>query len=387
MKRWRKFFAGALVFCLLVINNSLAGAAELTGAPGVTAQAYVLVEASTGRVIAEKNADVQHYPASMTKMMTAILSLERLAPDAQITIGQDAASTEDSALNFAAGDVFQRDQLTWGMLLVSDNGAAVALADKIGGNVPEFAKLMNAKAAELGMTNTHFANPNGLTDPQHYSTARDMMKLARYAMENPSFRHFVGTKKAQIQWLQPADKTIMAENTNELLGVYPGTVGIKTGWTMAAGGCLAAEAKQNGVDLLVVLMQTPTMEDRFTDAAALLDYGFANVQIAHGATVADTTQKVWVKGGKNARVKVRAVSDIDYPLLHGEDSSHYTLTYDVPRVIDAAQTGEGQVVGHAIIKYDGEQVGAVDMVADPVEPGFSLGSWFVGVFSGIFAHL
>lgn len=383
----KKFFAGLVVACLCIINVTTVSAEELTNAPAVTAQAYVLVEASTGRVIAEKDADAQHYPASMTKMMTAILSLENLAPDAQITIGEDAATTEDSALNFAAGDVFQRDELVGGMLLVSDNGAAVALADKIGGNVPQFANLMNAKAQEIGMTNTHFANPNGLTNPEHYSTARDMMKLARYAMENPTFRYMVGTKKKQVNWLSPAGKTIFAENTNELLGVYPGMKGIKTGWTMASGGCLAAEAQQNGVDLLVVLMQTPTMEDRFTDAKALLDYGFANVQLAKGATVADTAQKVWVKHGKSARTTVKAVSDINYPLLNGEDASHYSLSYEVNKVIDASQTVNGEVVGHVIVKYDGQQVGSVDMVAEPVEQGFSVGSWLVGLFSGILQHL
>lgn len=383
----KKFLTGILLLCLCVINLPAGHAEELAQVPAVTAQAYIVVEASTGRVLAEKDADAQHYPASMTKMMTAILSLEHLSPDDTIAIGQDAATTEDSALNFAAGDVFQRDQLVGGMLLVSDNGAAVALADRLGGGIPQFADMMNDKASELGMTNTHFANPNGLTNPQHYSTARDMMKLARYAMENPTFRHMVGTKKAQVHWLQPANKVIMAENTNELLGVYPGMKGIKTGWTMASGGCLAAEAKQNGVDLLVVLMQTPTMEDRFTDAKALLDYGFANVQLVKGATAADTTQTVWVTHGKKARTQVKAVNDINYPLLNGEDASHYTLSYEVPKVIDAAQTAEGEVVGKAIVKYDGEPVGSVDMVAEPVEQGFSVGSCLVNLFSGILKHI
>lgn len=366
-----------MLLCLSIIQFS--GTAIADG-PAVQAQSYILVEASTGRVILEKDADVTKYPASMTKMMTAVLALEQLRPDAQVAILADAANTEDCPLGIVKGDIFTRDEIVGGMLMVSDNGAAVALADGIDGSVPAFAKRMNARAKELGMEHTHFDNPNGLTVPTHYSTARDMMKLARYAMENDTFRKMVARKNAVVHWTHPAGKTFRVETTNELLGSYPGAVGIKTGWTGESGGCLAAEAKRNGADLLVILMASPTPAGRFTDARVLLDYGFSQVKMADGPKAEETKRTVWVKDGKVCRTEVKAAHDIRYPLIHGEDVSHYSLVYDVPQVISAKDIQNG-VAGHIIIQYDGQPVGSVDMKTEPVEPGFSIASCLVGAAS------
>lgn len=377
MKRVKKWLAGSLFLCLSMIQFSGTAAAD---GPAVSAQSYILVEASTGRVILEKDADVIKYPASMTKMMTAVLALEQLRPDGQVAIRTDAANTEDCPLGIIKGDVFTRDEIVGGMLMVSDNGAAVALADSIDGSVPVFAKRMNARAKELGMEHTHFDNPNGLTVPTHYSTARDMMKLARYAMENETFRKMVARKNGVVHWTNPARKTFRVNNTNELLGSYPGAVGIKTGWTGESGGCLAAEAKRNGADLLVILMASPTPEGRFTDARALLDYGFSQVKMADGPKAEETKRTVWVKDGKSCRTEVKATHDIRYPLIHGEDVSHYSIAYDVPQVISAKDMQNG-VAGHIIIQYDGQPVGSVDMKTEPVEPGFSVSSWLVGAAS------
>lgn len=377
MKRIKKWLAGSLLFCLSIIQISGTAAAD---GPAVSAQSYILVEASTGRVILEKDADVIKYPASMTKMMTAVLALEQLRPDAQISILTDAANTEDCPLGIVKGDAFMRDEIVGGMLMVSDNGAAVALADRIDGSVPAFAKRMNARAKELGMEHTYFDNPNGLTVPTHYSTARDMMKLARYAMENETFCKMVARKNGVVHWTHPTGKTLRVKNTNELLGSYSGAVGIKTGWTSEAGGCLAAEAKRNGADLLVILMASPTPAGRFTDARALLDYGFSQVKMADGPKAEETKHTVWVKDGTSCRTEVKAAHDIHYPLIHGEDVSHYSLSYDVPKVISAKDIQNG-VAGHIIIQYDGQPVGSVDMKTEPIEAGFSVSSWLVGAAS------
>lgn len=380
MESIKQWLAGSMCFCLLsIISFSGTAAAE---SPAVLAQSYILVEASTGRVILEKDADVLKYPASMTKMMTAVLALEKLQPETQISILDDAANTEDCPLGFSQGDVFTRDELVGGMLLVSDNGAAVALADRVDGSVPAFAKRMNERAAVLGMKHTHFENPNGLTVPTHYSTARDMMILARYAMENKMFRNMVARKTADVHWLSPAGKHLRAENTNALLGSYPGAIGVKTGWTGESGGCLAAEAERDGTDLLVVLMASPTEGGRFTDARTLLDYGFSHVKTAEGPKADETKHTIWVKDGTTCRTEVKAVQDIRYPLIHGEDASHYSLTYDLPKVISAKETQAG-IVGHIIVNYDGQPVGRVDMKAEPIEPGFSVTSWLVGTITSL----
>ena len=230
-----------LFLFLFFLPLPAAHAAE--GEPVITADSAILIDGSTGRVIWAKNPDEQRYPASMTKMMTCLLALQSLRMHELVPISANAAGTEDTPLGIMAGEALEADELINGMMLESDNGAAVALAEKISGSVPAFTDRMNAKAAEIGMKHTHFHNPNGLTDPEHYSTARDMAMLARYAMEQPNFRAIVNQPKRVIRWEVPKAKFLVATNTNELLTSYAGMTGIKTGWTQAAGGCLAASAR------------------------------------------------------------------------------------------------------------------------------------------------
>lgn len=372
---------GTMLLAVCLSLSSMTSVRAATAEPDIQAQAAILIDADTGRVLWSKNGEERHYPASMTKMMTCLLGIQLLPPDAKITISQAAASTEDLPLHIARGDVLTSEELMRGMMMVSDNGAAVAIAEHIDGSAAVFAERMNEKAQELGMVNTHFANPNGLTDPNHYSTPHDMARLAQYAMKNPVFRDFVRQKERRVTWIAPAGKTLLAENTNELLGRYEGITGIKTGWTSAAGGCLAASAERQGVHLIAVLMKAPSEDARFPEMRAILDYGFANVTLAKGPTAKEASRHVWVKDGTQARTVVRPATDIEYPLLPGEEASHVKVNYDVPKVIDAPLTA-GTKVGSAILTYDGEEIGRVDMVAEAVPEGFSIGSWLVGLLEG-----
>lgn len=381
MMIFRGLLTGILTICLLMIQSSVLWAQGSEDEPQITAKAAILIEASTGRVIWEKNADEQHYPASTTKIMTAMLGLENIGARTEVFISPDAAETEDCPLEIRAGDRLTAEELITGMLMVSDNGAAVAVAEQVDGNVGDFADRMNAKAKELGMDHTHFANPNGLTNPEHYSTPRDIAKLAQYAMTHKKFREIVRQKNRNISWAFPK-KYLPVENTNELLEKYEGMNGIKTGWTQAAGGCLAASARRNGVELIVVLMQTPTPEDRFTDAKKILDYGFDKVTMVKGISRERVTRKIWIKDGRVPSVEAHLVTDIRYPLISGESAEHYTVTYDVPKVL-AAPLKEGGIVGKAVIRYDGEPVGSVNLAASRVEKGFNFASWLVGIFEGI----
>ncbi len=372
-----------MIFLLVFIPNAsvLADDTEAFDLK-LTAQSAILIEASTGRVIWEKDADVRHYPASMTKMMTGILALEKLPPKADVVISPNAAATEDCPLEIVAGECLSADNIITGMLMESDNGAAVAIAEAVDGSVSQFVQRMNERAQAIGMSNTHFVNPNGLTEANHYSTARDMAKLARFAMNNKKFREIVSTKKQVIHWEVPARQQKLAENTNKLLANYNGMNGIKTGWTEAAGGCLAASARRNGVELIAIVMQTPGPDDRFADASKLLDYGFKQVKMVKGIAKDRVSRKLWVRGGTSASVMAHPAEDINYPLINGEDPKHYTLSYDVPKVI-AAPLKDGETVGRIIIKYDNKEVGSVPMISEKVEAGFSIGSWLVGVFAGL----
>lgn len=384
MRILRKIAVICLCLMLVLTQGMLAEAQEDIK---LSADAAILIEASTGRVIWEKNADERRYPASMTKMMTGLLALENLSPDTEVLISARAAGTEDVPMDLEAGELLPADDLINGMLMLSDNGAAVALAEQIGGSVYSFAEMMNAKAEKLGMEDTHFVNPNGLTAEGHYSTARDMAKLARHVMQVEKFREIVLQQKRLLRWSVPKNRMMMAESTNELLGKYEGMTGIKTGWTQAAGGCLAASAKRGGVELIAVVMHAETPKDRFTDAEKLLDYGFQHTRLVRGVNKDRFRGKAWVKNGREARVELQLADDINYPLIDGEDKSRYKVVYESQPVLEAP-VKKGEPVGRAKILYQGQQVGEVDILADGnVGAGGSLLSWLVGVFEPLFMKI
>ena len=176
------------------------------------------------------------------------------------------------------------------MMMISDNGAATAVGEAVGGDEATFAAMMNEKAQAIGAVNTHFVNMNGMPDANHYSTARDMAKIAAYAMHNDAFRQIVGTKAKNIYYIAPQGHKTYCRNTNELLESYPGCTGIKTGWTSAARGCLSAAAKRGDKELIAVVMHSDDDETRFSEAAALLDYGFEQEEeAAKAAADSETT--------------------------------------------------------------------------------------------------
>lgn len=238
----------------------------------MTADAAILMDARTGEVLYEKNADKREYPASMTKMMTCILSVESGRSDLAVTITPFAADVETTRVR--AGEQARLKDLTRQMMLISDNGAALAIAETLGGSESQFAAMMNAKARAIGAFHTHFVNPNGMPDANHYSTAHDIALIAAYGLRNPEFRKIVGTKASTIYYLQPVGYKTYCENTNALLYDYPGCTGLKTGWTRAARGCLAASAMRGGTELIAVVMHSRDENTRASEAAALLDYGF-----------------------------------------------------------------------------------------------------------------
>ena len=366
----------AVIISVSIIFGGNAAAAPKE--PKISADSAIVIEATTGRVIYEKNADVVRPPASMTKMMTCILGLENLAPNEEVRISQAAQDTAYPELDLMAGDVLSANELMMGMMLVSDNGAAVALAQAVAGSVPAFAKMMNDKAWEIGCTSTNFVNPNGLPASNHYSTARDMAKIAAYCMENWDFRDIVSTKRETIHWMTPVDVTVKVENSNKLLGSYKGANGIKTGWTNAAGGCLAASALRGEIELIVIVMHSEDVDTRFDDARKLLDYGFARVSQIYGINVDSASQNVFVKNGTQATIEVGPEGNLTFPLLDDEYAGRLSVDYEIPRVLEAG-IKTGDAVGRAILKYEGREVASVPIVArESVDKGSSVASKIVG---------
>ncbi len=368
--RWVRLVA------LLVLATFLAAGtafAALPAPPQISAEAAILVEASTGRVIYEKNADRLMYPASMTKMMTCLLALEQWKDlSAPVTIGSEAAATEGT--DFLQGDMLSMRELLMALMMESDNGAAVAVAEAMTptGSVVDFSASMTQKAWMLGAKQTRFANPNGLPDMRHVSTARDMMKIARYAWTNKEFRRIVDAREHTLSW-NNADgrQQRKMENTNELLYSYPGMSGIKTGWTRAAGGCLAGAATRNGVTLISIVMNSPDTDDRFRDTAKLMDYGFPLVRLVKGPVKEKIERSLWVHDGSTYKVTAHPREDVKFLLFDGDDQKKFKIDFDMPRFLRASIKG-GDKVGDLVITYDGKEVGRIDMIADAaIQKGFS----------------
>lgn len=241
-------------------------------APQISADAAVVIDLDSDETLFEKNADKKEYPASLTKMMTALLTIEKGNLWRTVEISKTAACEEYTSLS--GGEWMSVESLLTLMLLESDNGAATAAGEYVSGSLPAFVSAMNEKAKELSLAGTHFANANVLPSPDHYSTANDLAHIAKEALHQKPFRQLVSAKQKQVRFIRP-QSTILAVNTNKLLFTYPGAKGIKTGWTQSAGGCLAALAEREGHTLLVIVLHSDTPATRFTEAAALLDYGFA----------------------------------------------------------------------------------------------------------------
>ena len=395
MLTMKKFALLILAAVLFVISTVHAAEEIVLPPPQITADSAILVEVSTGRVLYEKNADVVRPPASLTKMMTCIIGLERLTPDSEIVASQTAANAEYSTLQLQRGDIVNSYDLLTGMMLVSDNGGAIAVAENVAGSVPAFSTLMNEKAREIGCTNTNFANPNGLPNVNNYSTARDLSKIAMYCMQNSKFREIVATQKMMLYWISPVGKKELCENTNELLykdekspihlQYNPAEItGIKTGYTNAAGGCLAASAKRGDVELIAIVLHSSTMDSRFDDAIRMLDYGFANVKMTRQVRKDRVEKMAFVRGGTSATVRVGLSDDLTFPLLANEDPKNLSVTYELPKFVDAG-IERGQVLGKAILKYKGEPVVTVPMVArESVAEGFSIWSTIIALTEPFF---
>lgn len=331
--------------------------------PNITADYAILIEAATGRVIYEKNADEKAYPASTTKMLTCVLAIEKGDLDKTLSVSQRAAWTEDPYVGFQQGDMLKERDLLKALMMVSDNSSAVVLAEGIGGSVEGFAKMMNDKAKEIGLTNSHFVTPNGLPDDDHYSTARDMAKIAAYGWHNEKFREFSGTEMDTIEWVSPVNKRMVVKNSNKLLGTMPGVNGIKTGWTNAAGGCLAASAKRDGVQLIAVVLHSDDVNTRFTEAGKILEYGFSKVKKMKSMDKSRTERTVLVSHGEGFKVTAHPQEDVKFPLLQGDSEKDYTIKISGSGVVEAP-IEKGQRVGQATVYYKGKKLNSIPMVAD-----------------------
>lgn len=242
--------------------------------PTIDAASAILIDATTGDVIWEKNPDERRPIASTTKIMTAILAIESDRLEDSVTVTSNVVAAGRWGIKLILNEQVKQQGLLYALMLNSANDSAVAIAEKIGGTLDNFISMMNLKAINLGATNTHYTNPHGLPDGNPYSTARDLAKITRYAIKNKTFVDLVSTKKTSV-YRSGATKPTVVENRNKLLWTYKGAIGVKTGHTNSAGFCLVSAAKRDRVSLIAVVLGGKAPDTIFTNSAALLDYGFS----------------------------------------------------------------------------------------------------------------
>lgn len=379
-----RFFAVILSLALTAVL--LCPVAAALEQPELSAGAALLMDAKYDQVLYEKNADQRMVPASITKVMTAMLVLDavdegRLRMDQVITASStfsNGLSIYGSTQNIKTGEQLSVQDLLYCLLVPSANEAANILAEAVDGDVATFVERMNAKAAELGCTNTQFVNPHGLHHPDHYSTARDLYRIARKAMEHETFRSIVATTRYEVPATNMHEARVFY-NTNALLVtwyyldsyVYEKAIGIKTGTTDEGGYCLLSAAQDEEQYLICVVLDAPMVplangrNDRrhFSESRQLFDWGFNNFSRRQIVDTATPIAQVDVTLSATDHVLVRPAAQLERTLPNDMDLSKVTQTVRLDSDTVAAPVEEGQVLGRLVLAYEGEELGTVDLVS------------------------
>lgn len=365
-----------IVLCFCIIIGCCVGVfAESAKGPDIRSTSAILLHEESGRIFYEKNADAKAYPASTTKIMTALLAVENLDPQTILTASETAIDIDRDGSNIGLlnGEQMTVEQYLYALLVASANDAANVLAEAVAGDISSFVEKMNARAAELGMSGTHFVNAHGYHDENHYTTARDLSKLAVAVMEHDLLRQIVGTGMYEIPPTNKYTEPRIMANNNSLVNtyrdhryVYEGAAGIKTGHTSDAGSCLVSYAKRNGVGLFCVTLNAPVEYEgnySFLDSIALFNHGFNNYSLK---TISDINEIVsvrevkWAKGDEQVVLSAKDPLEILLPKQY--DSEKLTKEVYAEENIKAP-VKQGDILGRLVYSYDGEKVGSVDLVA------------------------
>lgn len=324
--------------------------------PEIQGKAAILIDEGSGRVLYQKNADRPMSPASLTKIMTALLVVEDNQIDRKVRISKRAAETGESSIWLEAGETLSRRELLYALMLNSANDAAVALAESVSGTQEKFVQKMNIRARQLGLKNTHFCNPHGLEAPGHYTTAFDLAFLTRQAMANPLFQRVVATREMVIPWTgHPWNRLLF--NKNRLLYRYSGAIGVKTGYTKKAGNCLVGAAQRGPLKLIAVVLNSSQV---YEDTKKLLDYAFARYQ-GSAIKLDEKLLKVSVIGGRSQAVLLKPERDI---VVAVTPSERKLLSYKIslPGSV-RAPVKRGAVLGSTRIFLKGKEIGSINLIA------------------------
>ena len=379
----KKIFYSILIFLLILLNFSTVcaddvdnevdfedtievTASNVSELPKTNSRRYIVYDRISKSMIIGKNEDVKSAMASTTKIMTTIVILEKADLNEKVTVSAKAGGTGGSRLGLKRGDKASVRDLLYGLMLRSGNDAAVALAEHVGGSVKGFAELMNEKAIELGLTNTHFVTPHGLDDANHYTTALELAKLTDYAMNNETFAKIVGTKSTTI-YINNQSRQI--NNTNELLGVLNGVVGVKTGFTNNAGRCLVTETKRNNIDIITIVLGADTKKDRTKDSVNLIEYTFSKYKMYNLEEQIIEEFNKWkninekriliIKGKQsNPKLALGAIEKAIIPICDNDK-----IEYSINALTEAkAPVEQWNVMGTLTVKLNGKILENIDIV-------------------------
>lgn len=377
MKRVICFF-----ICVCFMMHSVAVFAEGNTDLGLNAKSAILMEESTGNILYESNPDERLPIASVTKVMTMLLIMEavdsgKISLDDMVTVSENAMSYGGSTMFLETGEQLTVNDMLKGIAVASANDGCVAMAEHLAGSESAFVDMMNKRAKELGMENTHFMNTNGLDEDDHYSSARDVAIMSRELMKHETIFNYTSI------WMDTLrGGKFQLANTNKLIRFYDGANGLKTGSTSKALCCLSAAAKRNDMQLIAVVLGAPTSAERFASAKSLLDYGFANYAVNTQITAGDEVQKITVEKGVDKEVGVVAGDSCSTLVKKGQEDN-ITKEIKIDETI-TAPIEAGQKIGTMTISRDGEVIADIDLNASSAVEKKGIGLIIKDFFATIF---
>lgn len=368
----KKYFKITLcyVICFIFLFQAPFTAAEAFAAPALEAPSYILMEASTGQIICEKDADLRRSPASITKIMTLLVIFDHLGTgrirlDSEVMTSAYAKSMGGSQVFLEEGEIQTLETIIKCIAVASGNDASVAAAEFIAGSEEEFVALMNKRAEDLGLANTHFEDCCGLTESDnHYTTAKDVAVMSRELITKyPQVLDYTKIWMEDITHeTRQGSSNFTLSSTNKLLKMYEWTTGLKTGSTSKALYCLSATASRNNIDLIGVVMGSPSNKTRFQDAMALLDYGYS-VSALYEDPNKEKLPSLPVKGGVLDETALIYKEPFRYLDIKGSDLSGIQKTISLPEFVEAP-IKRGDAVGEAVYTMDGQRIGSVSILSD-----------------------
>lgn len=344
--------------------------AKAFAAPAIEAPSYILMEASTGQIICEQNAEERRSPASITKIMTLLVIFDhigtgRVRLDSEVMTSAYAKSMGGSQVFLEEGEVQSLETIIKCIAVASGNDASVAAAEFIAGSEEEFVKLMNQRAEDMGLTDTHFVDCCGLSDSdEHYTSARDVAIMSRELITKyPQVFDYTKIWMEDIVHTTPqGTSNFTLSSTNKLLKMYEWTTGLKTGSTSKALYCLSATASKDNIDMIAVIMGSPSNKTRFQDAMALLNYGYS-VSALYEDPNEETLPAIPVKGGVREEAALIYKEPFRYLDIAGSDLNSIEKTISLPPELQAP-VNRGDAVGEAVYKLNGQRIGSVSILSD-----------------------